>query len=142
MDTRRAAAALKDLFEAARPGALEVIDQLAPYYAEDMRFEDPLQRVEGREAFLETNRKLVSRAKVLEFRFDTMVVEGSDAFYTWEMRVGIGIAPVGAAEGATHLRFRDGLVVHHRDYWDSAAFFATTVPGGRTVLRKFFGALG
>src|SRR5690606_22778749 len=44
------------------------IDGLRPLYAEDVVFEDPVQRVEGVDAFLDLNRRLARRARELSFQ--------------------------------------------------------------------------
>jgi limonene-1,2-epoxide hydrolase len=113
----------------------EAIDDLRDLYADDVRFQDPIQTLEGLEAFLAMNRRLLGRAR--ELRFDIHSVTGDDTefFLAWTMTFAAKLGPRMAVDGTTHARARRGRIVHHRDYWDLGELIASAIPGGRAALR-------
>ena len=132
------AAALASLFEAVGPGDETTVEALRPYYHPDVRFTDPVQRTEGREAFLEANRRLVRRTRVLSFTMHDRAVTPDHIFLTWTMRLAMKLGPSLEESGVTHLKVRNGLVVEHRDHWDLTAFLTSALPGGRPLIRAAF----
>lgn len=94
------------------------IAKLVPIYDEQVRFQDPLQSLVGREAFLEMNRRLLARSKELTFDVKESAVAGDQIFATWHMRMVPRVGPTLVVDGVTHARVAGGLVVEHRDYWD------------------------
>ncbi len=131
----------RDLFAAVSPQRKDVLDALRPLYAEDVVFQDPMQKIRGIEAFIETNRKLMSRSS--ELRFDVSEPIGTDEefFLTWTMTFRAKIGPTVETDGVTHVRSENGRIVFHRDHWDLANLAASALPGGpallRTALRPF-----
>jgi limonene-1,2-epoxide hydrolase len=133
---------LRDLF-AGGPFTDAVIDALVPYYADDVVFTDPIQTVRGRDEFVAMNRRLLSRAKHLQFDVRDMAQEGDQVFLTWTMTM--QPKPVGPElriEGVTHCVLRDGKVVIHRDYWDLLGSVMDTIPLAGTVYKAAVRLLG
>ncbi len=129
---------LADMFEAVSPGDTAAVEALRPYYHPAIRFTDPLQHTEGLEAFLEANRRLVARTRVLSFTMHERVGSGDHVFLTWTMRLAMRIGPTLQEEGVTHLRCEGGKVIEHRDFWDIAALVTSVLPGGPRLLRAAF----
>ena len=127
---------LRELFEKVGPGREDVLDELRPLYADDVHFQDPMQSIDGRDAFLATNRRLLSRARALSFTIAPPVGTDEEFFLTWTMRFAPLVGPTFEVEGVSHLRARDGAIVLHRDYWDMAGLLASGVPGGAWLLRS------
>ena len=111
------------------------LEELRPLYADDVTFEDPVQKVQGIEAFLDLNRRLAGRARELSFAVERVVGDDAEFVVTWHMRLRPKIGPLFELDGVSHLRAEGGKVVYHRDYWDLAALFASAVPGGQRMLR-------
>ncbi len=111
------------------------IDALAPFYAVDVHFQDPIQTVTGRDRFLDVNRRLATRARELAFAIDRVSGDDREFFLTWQLRVRPRLGPAMTIEGVSHLRAAGGVIEFHRDYWDLAAAFASAVPGGARALR-------
>lgn len=111
------------------------LDDLRPYYGDDVTFEDPVQKVQGLDAFLDLNRRLIRKARELSFSVESVVGEDAEFFVTWHMRLRPKVGPLFEVDGVSHLKTAGGKVRSHRDYWDIAALFASAVPGGQTILR-------
>jgi limonene-1,2-epoxide hydrolase len=114
---------------------LSPLEELRPLYADDVSFEDPVQKVEGIEAFLDVNRRLAHKARELSFSVDRVVGDDTELFVTWHMRIRPKVGPLFELDGVSHLRAEGGKVRYHRDYWDLATLFASAVPGGQRILR-------
>lgn len=114
---------------------LSALEELRPLYADDVTFEDPVQKVEGVEAFMDVNRRLARKARELSFSVDRVVGDDTELFITWRMRLRPKVGPLFELDGVSHLRAEGGKVRYHRDYWDLATLFASAVPGGQRILR-------
>lgn len=126
------------LFEAASPGDTGTVDALTELYDPAVQFTDPVQQANGRDAFLEANRRLVQRTRVLSFEIHEQAVADENIFLTWTMHLAMKLGPELVEQGVTHLRVSNGKVIEHRDFWDITAFLASAVPGGRRLLRAAF----
>src|SRR5437868_6257768 len=93
------------------------LEELRPLYADDVTFEDPVQKVEGIEAFLDVNRRLARKARELSFLVDRVVGDDTECFLTWHMRLRPKLGPLFELDGVSHLRTEGGKVRYHRDYW-------------------------
>jgi limonene-1,2-epoxide hydrolase len=114
---------------------------LAAMYAPHVVFQDPIQKLAGREEFLAMNRRLRGRAKRLRFTV-TRAVQAEDLIVlAWKFDFEPKLGPTMQAEGSTLLRLEGGQVVHHRDYFDLLGFMIDAVPGVshlyRAVLARF-----
>jgi len=119
---------LRDLF-ASGPFDESTNAALAPYYAEDVVFTDPIQTVRGRGPFLAMNSRLIRRARRIRFEARAVAQQGDEVFITWTMTMEPRLpAPTLTIEGVTHATLRDGLVWRHTDYWDLAGSVMGGVP--------------
>ena len=114
---------------------LSFVEALRPLYADDVRFEDPVQKVETFDDFAGVNVRLARRAKELSFAVERVVGEDAEFFVTWHMRLRPKMGTLFELDGVSHLRSENGRVKWHRDYWDLAALFASALPGGQRILR-------
>ena len=127
-----------ELFERVEAKDVQSVEALRPYYHAEIRFTDPVQSVEGIEAFIAANRRLVARARELSFEIHERAIAADQIFLTWTMTLAMPLGPRLQEDGVTHLRTRDGVVVEQRDYWDIAALVSSAVPGGKRMLRLAF----
>jgi steroid Delta-isomerase len=127
--------ALLSAFSHLRADDESALDELRPLYAEHMTFEDPVQKVDNIDAFMDLNRRLIRRSRELSFTVDRVVGDDEEMFITWRMRLRPKVGPLFELDGVSHLRASGGKVYQHRDYWDLATLFASAVPGGQAVLR-------
>ncbi len=114
----------------------EVLPELLAHYADDLVFRDPIQTLQGREAFARMNRSLAERSRAFRFELHDAAGAGPVVFLRWTMHMTPKLGREMNVEGVSYLRTNDaGLVVEHVDYWDLPTFFASAVPGGAAVLR-------
>ena len=127
---------LVHFFEHLSPGDLAPIDTL---YAPDARFKDPFNEVQGTPAIRALFEHMFRALMVPRFVVTCQVVQGTQAFLTWDMHFrfkGDAVTRVRTVRGATHLRFdTQGRVVWHRDYWDAAEELYEQLPGVGTLMR-------
>ena len=97
--------------------------RLAQVYAFDAQFKDPFNEVSGLAAIGCVFEHMFEQVNEPRFVVTTRVLEGSQAFLTWEFlfRMKRFSKETQCILGATHIIFdADGKVAVHRDYWDAA----------------------
>jgi predicted SnoaL-like aldol condensation-catalyzing enzyme len=113
------------------------------YYHEDVRFRDPIQSLQGRDAFIEMTENLVRRCSQLSAHVNDAAQTGDVIFLQWTMEMKIGPTPLTAIEGTTRLRLdADGRVVEHRDYFDFWGDAMGAIPGVGSLYRRFMRMMG
>ena len=121
MNTRQATEKLATFFEALSP---QSVSQLHTLYDAQARFKDPFNEVQGLPEIERIFRHMYVALDQPHFVVTGQVVDGSQAFLTWEFRFRFkrfDTTTLQAVRGASHLLFNDqGLVTLHRDYWDAA----------------------
>jgi hypothetical protein len=118
-----------------------VLADVAQHYAEDVSFRDPIQTLEGRDAFVAMNRKLVATTR-LEIRVDAWGTGPSAIFLAWEMRVTPKRGPTLVVPGTSHLTLRAGRVVSHVDHWDLLGATMDAIPFAGAAYRAAVKHLG
>lgn len=131
---------LFDAMTADEPADFSLIET---YYHPDVRFQDPIQQVQGREAFVEMSEKLVRRCRELRARVNDAAQTGDVIFLQWTMEMRFGPSPLSIIEGATRLRLdEDGRVIEHRDYFDLWGDTLGSMPGIGPLYRRFVELMG
>lgn len=114
------------------------LDRLGQLYTEDIRFQDPLHRVEGLAALRDYFAALYANVQDLQFDFHGFEQSAAGAGYLrWTMRYRHPRLRGGAliaVEGCSYLRWRDGMVCQHRDYFDAGALLYEHVPVLGTLI--------
>ena len=121
MNTRQATQQLATFFETLSPDS---VSRLGDLYDAQATFKDPFNEVKG---LVEIERIFHHMYVALEqphFVVTTQVVDGSQAFLTWDFRFRFkrfDTETLQTVRGASHVQFNEqGLVTMHRDYWDVA----------------------
>jgi hypothetical protein len=128
-----------DVFATDPEGAIHLLHDL---YAEDMIFEDPIQKIEGLHSFEELNRRLVKRSKAIRFEVSDAVGHGENIFITWKMLFEPRWGPRLTVDGVTHAKLKGEKNVHQRDYWDLLGSVIHSFPWMEPLYRKLIGRLG
>jgi len=109
-------------------------------YAEDLFFNDTLKTVRDVD---ELERYLGRSGEALEagrVEFHDVVVADGNYYFRWEMSLTFAKFARGQVHrsvGMSHVRFdRDGRVVLHQDFWDSAGGLFEHIPGLGWLLRR------
>lgn len=129
-------------FESFQSGDVVRGSELAALYDDDIYFQDPIQRVRGREAIIEVLESM-SR-KLQDIRFEVLHGEqvGERVYMTWEMSFRPPFGPRMTIEGVTDARVRDGKIVEQRDYWDLLGASMDSLPLAAPVYRRLVKLLG
>lgn len=121
MNTREATQNLATFFETLSP---QSVSQLHMFYDAEARFKDPFNEVQGLPEIERIFRHMYVALEQPHFLVTGQVVDGVQAFLTWEFRFRFkrfDTSAWQAVRGASHVVFNEqGLVTLHRDYWDAA----------------------
>jgi len=119
-------------FAALQPADLRRLDEV---YADDARFKDPFNDVQGVAAIRRIFAHMFETLQSPRFTVLEAVTEGNQCFLTWDFSFSTGGKAM-TLHGASHLRFgADGRVVLHRDYWDAAEELYEKLPGLGMLMR-------
>lgn len=104
--------------------------ELVGVYTDDVTFQDPFHRIEGRASLKEYFERLNENVDSCTFEFHDVVESGNAGVVTWTMRLRTKRGPKGTVvlDGATHVTYRDGLIATHRDYFDAGQMVYEHVP--------------
>lgn len=100
------------------------VEQLGTVYAQDARFIDPFNDVQGLPAIGAIFGDMFVVLQEPRFVVTSQIVQGQQCFLTWDFHFRFKRFRQGTPQtirGATHLVFSEtGMVTWHRDYWDAA----------------------
>lgn len=123
-----------DAFENLTPSTLQPLEDC---FAEDARFVDPFNDVQGRRAVRTVFEHMFASCENPRFVVDECLVEDKLAYLRWQFSFG-NPASRRLVEGVSRVQFSpDGQVVEHRDYWDPASQIYENLP----LLGSLFRAL-
>jgi steroid Delta-isomerase len=110
---------------------------LAARYADDARFKDPFNEVQGRAAIERIFRHMFEQVDAPRFCVTAQFAGDGVAMLTWEFHLRFRRESRDRMiRGASHLRFdAQGLVTEHRDYWDAAEELYSQIPMLGSVMR-------
>ena len=124
-----------DLYETLAPADLPA---LRGVYADDVRFKDPFNAVQGVPAIARIFGHMFRTLDDPRFTVLDTVADGDALFLTWDFHFrtrGAGARSM-CIHGASHLRFdAAGKVAVHRDYWDAAEELYEKLPLVGTLMR-------
>ena len=107
-------------------------------YADDARFKDPFNQVQGVAAIARIFSHMFRTLDGPRFQVIAIVADGDDVVLTWDFSFrtrGAGAAAL-SIHGASHVRFNpQGQVAMHRDYWDAAEELYEKLPLLGTLMR-------
>ena len=122
-------------------------EEMRQWFADDLVFEDPLQRTEGLQEYYEMNLKLLERNHDLNIHMEESAQNGRHIMFTFSL----DMAPVPRFPdrriyntGMTYVRLNEeGKIEYHRDYWDFATMFLSAFPeGAQRAYKKFIKRFG
>jgi len=114
------------------------------YYHQDIIFQDSIQRVEGKAAFLEMCNRLTNRCQSLHMDLLHILQQDNIIIMEWIMTMSFKKSPDTPLYGCTRLTIgEDGLIMEQRDYYDLWGDIFNNIPRFnkfyRKNLRKYFG---
>ena len=109
-----------------------------PYYHEDIIFQDTIQKVIGKKAFIDMCNRLTKRCKELQMKISSIAMTENVIFMEWEMIMIFRKSPSTSLFGCTKLTLgAGGLITHQRDYYDLWGDIFNNVPGMKRVYPRF-----
>jgi hypothetical protein len=135
--TQELAVRLRDVYVSFAHDAEGALTRLADLYDRDVVFRDPLQTLNGCEAFVAMNRRVMTRARHLSFDVKDSLGGGDSLFLAWTMSYAPRRGPTLVFEGASYARVQGGVIVEQRDYWDLLSSLAESIP----IVRNLYAAL-
>jgi len=109
-----------------------------PYYDENIIFEDTIQKVVGKEAFIEMCQRLTKRCQELKMQISSIAANENQIFMEWEMTMIFRKTPSTSLFGCTRLTLgKDGRIIHQRDYYDLWGDIFENVPGMKKAYPRF-----
>jgi len=110
----------------------ENIAALVPqFYREDIQFRDPLVALQGRDQLIDYYQRMYEGAELVNFAFGEHLQDGDSHMLAWTMQVTADKLNEGKpfnVDGVSHIKYADGLVYYHRDYFDLSAMFYEQLP--------------
>ncbi len=109
-----------------------------PYYADEIVFQDTIQKVVGKAAFIDMCNRLTKRCKELQMQISSIAAEENVIFMEWEMTMIFRNTPSTSLFGCTRLSLGDdGRITHQRDYYDLWGDIFANVPGMKRAYPRF-----
>lgn len=109
-----------------------------PYYHEDIVFQDSIQRIEGKEAFIAMCGRLTDRCKQLRMDITSLLSDGQELVFDWQMTMMFGRFPSTPIYGCTKLTLHaDGRIIGQRDYYDLWGDIFNGIPWFKRPYRRF-----
>ena len=109
-----------------------------PYYHDEIVFQDTIQRIEGKQEFIELCKRLTNRCKELKMELGTIFVKGNEFMFDWTMTMMFNKFPSTPIYGCTKLILHpDGRIISQRDYYDLWGDIFNGIPWFKKRYRKF-----
>lgn len=113
-------------------------DHIYDYYAPNMRFQDSIQTIHGREPFIEMCKRLASRSKELRMDITGLAQNGNVIFFQWTMTINYAGTKTTPMYGCSKLTLNEeGQILEQRDYYDLWGDTFDAVPGFGKLYRRF-----
>jgi ketosteroid isomerase-like protein len=116
----------------------EDLPRLGQLYADDARFKDPFNEVQGLQAIRGVFEHMFTALDNPRFLVTQAIVQGNECFLVWDFlfRFRRFSGEPQTVRGGSHLRFAaDGRIALHRDYWDTAEELYEKLPGVGALMR-------
>lgn len=114
-------------------------------YHQDVVFEDAAHRLEGWDALQKYFETLYANVKRCDFIIKEHQQVGDSGFLTWTMNLEHPKLQKGTqvqVNGVSHLKFHEGRVIYHRDYFDLGEMLYENLPVLGAVIKSIKQRLG
>lgn len=108
------------------------------YYHQDIVFQDTIQRIEGKERFIEMCNRLTKRTNQLHMEIVSIAQQDNVILFDWIMTMVFRNYPSTPLYGSTKLTLsEDGLIREQRDYYDLWGDIFNNIPHFNKMYRRF-----
>ncbi|KJY90586.1 nuclear transport factor 2 family protein [Vibrio neptunius] len=114
-------------------------------YHKDVVFEDSAHRLQGWQALQSYFDSLYTNVRRCDFDIKEQQQSGDSGFLTWSMSLEHPKLQKGktvVVNGVSHLKFKDGRVIYHRDYFDLGEMLYENLPLLGSVIKTIKQRLG
>ena len=109
-----------------------------PYYHDDIIFQDSIQRIEGKDEFVELCNRLTDRCEQLQMDILSVAEHENEIFFEWKMTMMFKKFPSTPMFGCTKLTFgEDNRIISQRDYYDLWGDIFNGIPWFHKPYRRF-----
>ena len=109
-----------------------------PYYHNEIVFQDPIQKIEGKKEFMAMCNRLTERCEELRMDIQSIAADKNGIFMEWKMTMIFRKAPSTPLFGCTKLTIGpDGLITHQRVYYDLWGDIFKNVPVMNSLYPRF-----
>ena len=109
-----------------------------PYYHDDIVFQDSIQRIEGKDEFVELCNRLTDRCEQLQMDILSVAQHENEIFFEWKMTMMFKKFPSTPMFGCTKLTFgEDNRIISQRDYYDLWGDIFNGIPWFHKPYRRF-----
>ncbi len=115
------------------------LEQLPTLYHDDAVFKDPIHELHGLSKISRYFQKMSNSLLSCEFDYTDVLEVGASASVSWKMALRHKKIKSGAeitVEGVSLLKFRQGKVFHHVDYYDLGAMLYEHLPVIGSVTKR------
>jgi len=115
------------------------MQRLTEVYHPDVVFIDPVHEIHGLHSLSHYFEHAYARLKYSEFVGLDKMEQGEQGFLSWKMRFShqaIGKGKIIEVDGCSVLRWQDGVIIYHRDYYDLDEMVYQHLPGLGWVTNK------
>lgn len=130
------ALSVSEFFNLARHSNIEQLCQ--EFYHQDIHFIDPLGEVRGIKNLINYYKNLYENLISISFEDKGLFKKDNEQVYLWKMSVQhkkIGGGDPIELEGVSIIRYSDGKVIYHRDYFDLGAMIYEKLPVLGSMIR-------
>lgn len=124
---------LKTWYETLSEESLQDIDKL---YAQDAYFKDPFNELNGIDKVHSIFEHMFQNTEESKFIFKETIEQGDSAFLVWDYELVIKGQRY-TIHGSSHIKWSDGKVTYHRDYWDVGEELLLKIPIIKSIYNKF-----
>ena len=121
------------------------LERLAELYSEDIHFHDPLHEIQGLVALREYFEQLYANISDLRYEFSGFdQVDEGEGYLRWTLHYRhprLAGGQLVSVEGCSYLRWYDGRVYRHRDYFDAGNLLYEHIPILGSAIRWLKGRL-
>jgi limonene-1,2-epoxide hydrolase len=111
---------------------------LFPYYHDEIVFQDSIQRIEGKEAFMAMCGRLTGRCEELNMEILSIAQDGSTIIFDWIMTMAFRRFPSTPLYGCTKLTVGENhQIIQQRDYFDIWGDIFNGIPYFKKMYRRF-----
>ncbi|MFB9134418.1 nuclear transport factor 2 family protein [Vibrio olivae] len=118
---------------------------LETVYHQNVIFEDAAHRLEGWQNLVQYFTTLYTNVEHCQFDIKEQHQVGEDGFLTWTMELQHPKLKSGQlirVKGVSHMKFQDGRVIYHRDYFDLGEMLYEHLPVLGKVIKVIKARLG